>query len=360
MDTQTRTAKLLSQSLRSGQHATVYEIRRDPELKNKNVIKDNSKGVFPFIQGSHYKGQWEGDMKDGFGIQFNPDNTKYEGEWKANKYDGRGTLWVKKIKKYQRQYVGDWSEGQMEGQGIYYFENGEIYRGGWLKGKKSGTGRLDYLNGDNYNGEWVNDLQNGFGTMNYTNGNTYEGLWSQGMKEGPGLFYYASTKKIYQGEWFEDQPRCGEFRSPNAEEELRFVRPPPKGVFHNPFSLPELALKNPRNVMELAISEVRIESLNKSLTKPDGERLTLDPADLQRAKFIFTKLSGEESSTISIYSLAEVFKHLGLDLHEKDINEIIQQLELTESLEVSFAEVVEIAAFVHGQKKNQIAPIVPY
>ncbi len=191
------TTKKMSQSLRSGHHATVYEVRRDPDLKNRNVIRDKSKVVFPFVSGSQYKGQWDGDEKDGFGIQINPDNTKYEGEWRMGKYHGRGTLWLKKGKTFNRQYVGDWSNGFMDGQGIFYCENSEIYRGGWLRNRKNGSGRYDYANGDSYFGEWINDLQDGFGTMNYANGNIFEGLWVKGNKEGPGLYYYASTKKVH-------------------------------------------------------------------------------------------------------------------------------------------------------------------
>jgi len=183
-------------SLRTGHHATVYEVRRDPQLKNKDVIRDRTKPVFPFVSGSLYKGQWNNDKKDGFGIQTNPDNTKYEGEWVNNQYHGRGTLWIKKGKTFVRQYVGDWVKGHMEGQGIYYYSNGEIFRGGWLKGKRFGNGKFEFDNGDVYSGEWANDLQHGLGTMNYSNGNVYEGLWIEGKKQGPGLFYYASTRKV--------------------------------------------------------------------------------------------------------------------------------------------------------------------
>jgi hypothetical protein len=183
-------------AIRTGQHATVYEVRRDPDLQNKNVIRDRTKPVFPFVGGSQYKGQWNNDVKEGFGIQVNSDNTKYEGEWLNNRFHGRGTLWVKKGKTYIRQYVGDWVNGQMDGQGIYYYDNNEIYRGDWKNGKKSGNGRYEYKTGDVYIGDFLNDLQQGFGTLNYANGNIYEGLWSQGKKEGPGIYFYASTKKV--------------------------------------------------------------------------------------------------------------------------------------------------------------------
>lgn len=186
----------MQQSLRAGHHATVYEIRRDPELKNKDVIRDRTKPVFPFISGSQYKGQWNNDQKEGFGVQVNPDNTKYEGEWANGMYNGRGTLWEKKGKQYIRQYVGDWVDGKMEGQGIFYFPKGEIYRGEWAGGRQNGNGRHEYASGDVYVGEWLDGSQHGLGTINYVNGNLYEGLWAYGKKEGPGLFFYASTKKV--------------------------------------------------------------------------------------------------------------------------------------------------------------------
>ena len=188
---------MMNSSLRSGFHATVYEVKRDPELKNRDIIRDKTKPVFPFVGGSSYKGQWNKDMKEGFGIQINTNNTKYEGEWKANRFHGRGTLWIKKDKEYVRQYVGEWVNGSMEGEGIFYYENGDVYRGQWQSNQRYGEGKLETKNGDVYIGNWNGDLKSGMGAMNYPNGNVYEGMHRAGMKDGPGLFYYSSTKKVY-------------------------------------------------------------------------------------------------------------------------------------------------------------------
>lgn len=196
MDKLSITDRKMQQSLRTGHHATVYEVRRDPELKNKDVIRDKTKPVFPFISGSQYKGEWLGDVKSGFGVQVNPDNTKYEGEWSNNQYNGRGTLWMKKAKTYVRVYVGHWVNGNMEGDGIRYYDKYETYKGGWEKGQRCGKGKYEYSNGDQYVGEWHNDMRNGLGTLNCTNGNIFEGMWVDNLKEGPGLYYYASTRKV--------------------------------------------------------------------------------------------------------------------------------------------------------------------
>ena len=199
MESTSRSLLKSTQAQRSGFHATVYEIIRDPDLKNKNIIRDKSTKVFPFVNGSTYKGEWKGDKKDGFGIQINPDNTKYEGEWMNNRPHGRGTLWVKvnNGSKFTRRYVGQWFNGVMHGEGIYYYENGEVYRGQWSNNLRSGEGTLQYKNDDKFVGNWLNDLQDGIGTMNYANGNVYEGVYSAGKKEGPGLFYYSSTRKVF-------------------------------------------------------------------------------------------------------------------------------------------------------------------
>lgn len=214
--------------------------------------------------------------------------------------------------------------------------------------------------------------------MNYANGNIFEGLWVKGNKEGPGLFYYASTRKVnrlnisaiyvynkhiqvYQGEWFEDQPRCGEFRVPNNEEALRLVRPLAKGVYHNDFDIPQIGLANPRSIVDMAVSDVRMNSVNKAFTRlsspateGDGGGANINPRNLDKAKIKFQELLGgdTESDTVSIYQSKPVFSELGLNLSGADIGAIISQLELQESLDISFAELVEIAVYIHGEKEQ--------
>ena len=46
-----------------------------------------------FENGAVYKGQWFGEMRNGFGVQIWPDGAKYEGKWKLNKAQGRGIFW---------------------------------------------------------------------------------------------------------------------------------------------------------------------------------------------------------------------------------------------------------------------------
>eukprot|EP01038_Epipyxis_sp_PR26KG_P006768 gene6768-9271_t len=345
-----------TESLRTGHHATVYEVIRDPSLKNRDIIRNSNEKVFPFTNGSQYKGEWQVDRKEGFGIQINHDDTKYIGEWQSNFYHGKGTLWAKitsnstlkgQQKKYVRRYVGDWANGAMEGDGVYYYENGEIYKGGWFKNKRHGTGRMEFNNDSIYEGEWRNDLRDGFGVTKFSNGNVHEGIWSKDMKEGPGIFYYASTRKMYQGEWFDDQPRCGEYRPLTIEESERFNEPLPKGLYANEFELPSLGLANPNLIINVAVSEVRVNSLKQSSNQDLGSTISIIPHEyLERANIVFNNIVSKGSDTIPIFELQPVFNEFGLQLNTYDINEIIYQLELKDTQEITFAEVVEIASFI--------------
>jgi hypothetical protein len=74
------------ESCRQGNHAAIYEVRRDPKLKDKNIIRDKRKHDFSFIGGGIYRGEWEDDQKSGFGTQTNPDGSKYEGEFQVYIY----------------------------------------------------------------------------------------------------------------------------------------------------------------------------------------------------------------------------------------------------------------------------------
>lgn len=184
------------ESCRQGNHATIYEVRRDPKLANKNLIKDENSDKFPFISGAVYRGEWEKDQKSGFGTQTNSDGSKYEGEFKRNLYHGSGSLWIKKGKRSVKQYTGNWENGKMSGFGSLFMDNGDVYKGDWVANKRSGEGRLDSPNGDYFIGQWIDNVQKGYGTMYLKNGNVFEGLYLDGIKDGPGRFFYAATKKV--------------------------------------------------------------------------------------------------------------------------------------------------------------------
>mmetsp|Transcript_2230 Transcript_2230/g.2197 ORF Transcript_2230/g.2197 Transcript_2230/m.2197 type:complete len:333 (-) Transcript_2230:78-1076(-) len=321
---------------RTGTHSTIYKVKRDPNLLRNDIIKD--KTIFPFVNGSSYKGNWNNNKKEGFGVEICSDGTKYEGEWKNDKRHGRGTLWVKQKKKYIKQYAGGWVDGKMEGQGIYSYEDGTIYKGMWLKNKRSNFGRLESPNGDVFTGEWVNDVRQGPGTYFYSNGNIYEGYWVNNLKEGPGKFFYAATNKVYEGEWVEDSPQCGEFRDPNEDEQTRFGKPL---IRKSGFHLPEIMLTNTRLVLDCTIAATRnMRSINRGIS---ANIITNDI--LRSAEETFAQIDINSTGLIHFYEIEPVLNKFGVNLTEESRDELLRILDIAEETEISFPEIVDIVSF---------------
>lgn len=330
-------------SRRQGFHATVYDVRRDPALDNKDIIRDKNAVVFPFVGGSSYKGQWQDDLKQGFGTEVTPDGTKYEGEWANNRKHGRGTFFIKKGKKFIRQYVGDWADGNMHGFGVFYYPNGEIYRGDWSYNMRAGNGRLELTNGDYFVGEWKNGKQHGFGTYFVSNGNMYEGLWMDGLKEGSGRYFYASTSKIYEGEWAEDQPRCGEYRDPTDDETARFCD---SSVRRQDFTLPQLTLVDPQEVVGLATAAIRSEHARRR----GVANAYISSQALDEAKAIFVQLDKEQSGFIPYGSIIHVLYALGVSVFSSEnVEELRSELDLSLDQPLRFTECVDIGQLVLSQ-----------
>ena len=51
-------------------------------------------------------------------------------------------------------YVGDFRDGNFNGQGTLRWENGNVYIGRWRDGKMHGQGTLTFANGDKHVGSW--------------------------------------------------------------------------------------------------------------------------------------------------------------------------------------------------------------
>lgn len=81
---------------------------------------------------------------------------------------------------------------------------------------------------------------------------------------------------------------------------------------------------------------------------------SINPRNLEAAKTRFHELAAAqgdaESDTVSIHQSRPVFNELGLNLSGADVDAIIGQLALQDSLHISFAELVEIAVYIHGEK----------
>jgi hypothetical protein len=325
---------------RTGTHGTIYKVKRDPKLDRDDFIKDKNSKDFGFVNGSSYKGAWEDNKRHGFGVETTADGEKYEGEWVNDRKEGRGTLWVKRNKKFVKQYAGSWMADQMDGEGVFNYDNGSIYKGGWYRNKRHNFGKLEFENGDVFTGEWNNGVRSGSGTLSLQNGNIYEGHWLDNMKEGPGKFFYASTNKVYEGEWVEDSPKCGEFREPTEDEQRSFGK---STIRTSKFTLPECKLENVRSVLDTTVAATRNERAQfRGVSHGDAFSQEL----LKQAEELFENINIANSGEIMFQDSLKVLELLGVELTEEEQYELMQQLEINESSLISFPEVVDIAAFI--------------
>lgn len=93
-----------------------------------------------------------------------------------------------------------------EGQGIFRFTDGALYRGEFTAGKFEGKGAITYPDGSAYTGQFRQQLQHGSGTLTDGLGNRYSGMWRAGKRHGKGTIAYADGSTL-SGTWLDDKLR---------------------------------------------------------------------------------------------------------------------------------------------------------
>ena len=54
------------------------------------------------------------------------------------------------------KYIGDWKNGEISGEGVATYANGDVYEGTFVAGKRQGEGTMRYAAGQEASGEWKN------------------------------------------------------------------------------------------------------------------------------------------------------------------------------------------------------------
>ena len=100
------------------------------------------------------------------------------------------------------KYLGEWKNGNRNGEGVFTWKTGDKYEGEYKDGKRHGQGILTYSNGSIYLGKWKNGKRNGQGTNTQANGKVTEGIWKDNK------FLYAQkikkTDKQYSETSYDD------------------------------------------------------------------------------------------------------------------------------------------------------------
>ena len=145
---------------------------------------------------SSYNGQVLDGKPHGSGIQIHGNGGRYEGRWKEGLKHGKG-YWHGTDGHY---IDGEWKDDAQHGFGIVRNGVGR-YEGNFTNGKLDGFGIYLWLNGDRYEGEWRDGDLNGKGIFSWSNGTSYEGGWKDGRKHGYGKI--RSSEVVYEGEFID-------------------------------------------------------------------------------------------------------------------------------------------------------------
>ncbi|GMI35205.1 hypothetical protein TrCOL_g6727 [Triparma columacea] len=320
---------------KEGQRKTVFKmVPNKTYFKNKKLNNPND-GEFSHVPGSKYKGEWKNNKKWGFGTQTYRKGDVYEGEWENDRRSGKGTYYVLKNKKLSKEYAGDWLNDKKDGLGVFIDSSGNKYEGMWKDGLKHGEGKLVMKNGETYEGEWSEGVKEGLGTLTLENGDQYVGSFAGGKKEGPGRFFYYSTNKVYEGEWVDGAPKCGEFKS----------MPPRGGGTSETFLLPSLTLSDVQSVLSSAVAEVRQDRAARGGGGGGGG--AFNEKDLEQIKLAFKSFSNEEGM-VKIMDLQALLESLGVKVGAGELESLLERIGAEEDDDLTYAEFVDIVVVVSG------------
>ena len=153
------------------------------------------------------------------------------------------------------------------------------------------------------------------------------------------------------------------------------MRPLPRGLFHNDFSLPQIGLADAQSVLDGAVSDTRLKSVEKSLLRPQSPLRCFDSEDIDRAKARFAQIAASFSNntnthstntnntsnnnsnnnSIPVESIASVLAELHVTLDDKDLSELRTALDVKPGTNLLFADIVEIAAFMQSEYQQHFA-----
>ena len=132
--------------------------------------------IFHFAGGDFFEGNYENNLKNGYGKMTWSDGDVYEGNWKNGTQNGYGKYtWPS-----GNVYEGNWKNDYKYSYGKFTWSDGDVYEGNWENNVINGYGKKTWLEGDVYEGNWENGNQNGYGKYTWPDGDVYEGNWENG------------------------------------------------------------------------------------------------------------------------------------------------------------------------------------
>jgi len=149
-----------------------------------------------FASGSVFEGNFENNVKTGYGKFTWPDGEVYAGNYENGTQNGYGKFtWPD-----GEVYAGNYENGTQNGYGKMTWPDGEVYAGNYENGTQNGYGKYTWPDGNIYEGNWENDAKTGYGKMTWSNGDIYEGNWENGNQNGYGKMTWLNAD-VYEGNW---------------------------------------------------------------------------------------------------------------------------------------------------------------
>ena len=177
-----------------------------------HYTSDNIHTIIEGENDNNYEWIYIGEVKEGtdhiphgIGIKVLSNGDIEEGYWQNGGLQGRG----RDINLSGVYYIGEYKEGERNGEGTRYFSTGnKWYEGGWKDGQHYGQGTCYEPNGDKYTGQWDGQYK-GQGEINYKDGTKYTGQWDRdyrgddydSKRHGVGTLYTIDGQVLNQGKW---------------------------------------------------------------------------------------------------------------------------------------------------------------
>jgi hypothetical protein len=153
-----------------------------PIVEELNKAKENNPQMriyFNDLKRLSFSGEWEEDIKVR-GLIIYRKGDKYEGQLFNDKIHGKGVFKFVSGSVYK----GDFQNGVRDGYGIETYYNGSKYEGSWYKDKKHGIGEFISANEEIHKGRYANNKRNGMGFDWYTVGDLYQGTYKDHKRHG--------------------------------------------------------------------------------------------------------------------------------------------------------------------------------
>ncbi|GAX17667.1 amyotrophic lateral sclerosis 2 protein [Fistulifera solaris] len=200
--------------VREAGHDLKLSLKEKPSTGSRTGSPASVPGDTGSMKTAVYEGGYNGKgEKHGEGVMTWSNGDVFKGTFVNDKRCGHGTIEFSGANQDGGEYVGEWRDDKMHGDGTRRYPNGDMYVGNFDEGKREGEGRFYFSNGDMYFGEWKNNQMHGSGHYYFSSGTRFEGMFLFNKRNGKGktqsdsgnldIFQYINDERVGQGVRFD-------------------------------------------------------------------------------------------------------------------------------------------------------------